>query len=191
MKKIISYIAFCRYFPQVIIFLFFKENLVDDIKRCEEHHNIKLEGIKGVLYLLTFDKAFRALFYYRIGKIGHVLKPLAPSFDSLMVNSNMPIGKAALFVHSFSTIINAKSIGENFRITHCCTVGNGEKGKPVIKDNVTIHAGAIVFGGITVGDNVIIGAGTVVNKSIPDNSTVIGNPAYIIKKDGKKVSIKL
>ena len=44
-----------------------------------------------------------------------------------------------------------------------------------------IGAGAIVIGGITVGNNVIIGAGSVVVKDIPDNATVVGNPARVIR----------
>lgn len=41
---------------------------------------------------------------------------------------------------------------------------------------------AVVFGGICIGNNVKIGAGCIVNKSVPDNCTVVGNPARIIKK---------
>ncbi|MEI9806567.1 MAG: DapH/DapD/GlmU-related protein [Bacteroidota bacterium] len=40
-----------------------------------------------------------------------------------------------------------------------------------------IGANSVIRQGIVIGDNVIIGAGTVVVKDIPDNSTVIGNPA--------------
>ena len=35
--------------------------------------------------------------------------------------------------------------------------------------------------GIVIGENVIIGAGSLVNKSIPDNTTVVGVPARVVK----------
>lgn len=56
---------------------------------------------------------------------------------------------------------------------------------------MTIGCNAVVIGKITIGDNVIVGAGAIVTKSIPDYCTVVGNPARIIKKDNKKVGIKL
>lgn len=51
---------------------------------------------------------------------------------------------------------------------------------PVIGDNVTIGAGAIVLGGIKVGNNVNIGAGAIVLDDVPDNSTVVCQKARVI-----------
>lgn len=64
-------------------------------------------------------------------------------------------------------------------------------GKPMIMDNVSIFANSVVIGNITIGDNVKIGAGSVVTKTVPNDCVVVGNPAYIIRKNGEKVSIKL
>ncbi len=63
--------------------------------------------------------------------------------------------------------------------------------KPVIGNNVFICTGAVVLGNITIGDNVVIGANAVVTKSVPDNCIVAGNPAVIIKREGKRVNEKL
>lgn len=57
----------------------------------------------------------------------------------------------------------------------------GGGGIPIIGNNVTIYAGAKVFGKITIGDDVIIGANAVVTKDIPPHSMVAGVPAKIIK----------
>lgn len=48
-----------------------------------------------------------------------------------------------------------------------------------------------MIGDITIGNNVVIGAGSVVTKSVPDNCTVVGNPARIIRRDGIKVNESL
>lgn len=84
--------------------------------------------------------------------------------------------------HAFSTIVYAKSIGRNFCVFQNVTIGFNNGENPTIGDNVTVFAGANVFGGIKIGDNVIIGAGSVVSNDIPSNTMVVGIPAKPIKK---------
>ena len=50
-----------------------------------------------------------------------------------------------------------------------------------------IRAGAKVYGNITIGDNVQIGANAVVMKDVPPNSTVVGVPGRVVKRNGKRV----
>lgn len=87
--------------------------------------------------------------------------------------------------HPYATILNAKSIGKNFTVRQCTTIGNKKDGRndlvPVIGDNVNVGANVVIIGDITIGNNVIIGAGSVVTHDIPDNSIVVGNPAHIIR----------
>ncbi|MGO4574247.1 serine O-acetyltransferase [Microvirga sp. 2TAF3] len=98
------------------------------------------------------------------------------------------IGPGLFIQHGFSTIIAAKSIGSNCWINQQVTIGySNETDAPVIGNNVRITAGAKVIGNVTVGDNVIIGANAVVVKDVPANCTVVGIPAYIVRRDGKKV----
>ena len=178
--------------PHILFYFIFKSKLTRDIERSNEHHEVKdIKGVLGFVFLMCFDKSFRGLFYYRIGYFSFFIRWMLPTFRSLMINTHSLIGEGALFVHSFSTIVNHESIGKNFWISHNCTIGNSKGGRPVIKDNVTIHPGSLVFGNITIGNNVVIGAGSVVNKSIPDNCTVVGNPARIIRRDGIKVNENL
>jgi sugar O-acyltransferase (sialic acid O-acetyltransferase NeuD family) len=53
-----------------------------------------------------------------------------------------------------------------------------------------VGANSVIREGITVGKNVVIGAGTVVVKDIPDNVTVVGNPArLLVGKQARKLAI--
>ena len=52
----------------------------------------------------------------------------------------------------------------------------------LVKRGASIGSGSTLLGGITVGENAIIGAGSVVTKDVPPNTTVVGNPARIVKR---------
>jgi serine O-acetyltransferase len=64
-----------------------------------------------------------------------------------------------------------------------------EKGKrhPTIDDDVVIGAEAVLLGPIYVGKGARIGAGSVVLKSVPPNCTVVGVPARIVRREGKRI----
>ena len=50
----------------------------------------------------------------------------------------------------------------------------------VVEDGVSIGTSVTILAGIHIGKNAVIGAGSVVTKDIPDNTTVIGNPAKVL-----------
>ncbi len=51
--------------------------------------------------------------------------------------------------------------------------------------------GAKVLGNVILGNNSIVGANAVVVKNVPADCTVVGVPAYIVKRSGKKVKENL
>jgi len=51
---------------------------------------------------------------------------------------------------------------------------------PIIEDDVSIGAGAIILPGVTLHKGCVVGAGAVVTHDVWENSTVVGNPAYEI-----------
>lgn len=107
-------------------------------------------------------------------------------------------GGGVRIFHGQGTVIVATSCGEHFSVWQNVTIGRNPSkldldgnDTPTIGNNVNVYTGAIVVGGIHIGDNVNIGAGSVIMKDVPDNCTVVGNPAIIIKKDGEKTHIRL
>ena len=62
---------------------------------------------------------------------------------------------------------------------------------PIVQDNVTINAGAVVIGRVIIGNNSTVGAGTVVVKDIPENCTVVGGPVYVVRRNGFRVKEQL
>lgn len=102
------------------------------------------------------------------------------------------IGKGLFIDHGTGVIIGETTIiGDNVTLYQGVTLGGTgkEQGKrhPTIGDNVMVSAGAKILGSFTVGENSKIGAGSVVLSEVPPNSTVVGVPGRVVKRDNKKV----
>ena len=132
-------------------------------------------------YLLIYEKACRNILQNRLHRnplLFAVTRGLFKPLESCYIN--MPpekIGGGFSMQHGFSTIVAANEIGENCRIYQQVTVGYRGEFSPVIGDDVTIAAGAIVIGGIRIGNDAIVGAGAVVINDVADKTTVVGVPA--------------
>jgi serine O-acetyltransferase len=108
------------------------------------------------------------------------------------IHPGATIGKGLFIDHGTGVIIGETAIiGDNVTLYQGVTLGGTgkEKGKrhPTIEDNVMVSAGAKILGSFTVGENSKIGAGSVVLSEVPPNSTVVGVPGRVVKRDNVKV----
>ena len=82
-------------------------------------------------------------------------------------------------------------IGDYCTIYQGVTLGGTgkETGKrhPTLGNNVMVGAGAKLLGAFNVGDNSKIASGAVVLSDVPPNSTAVGIPAKIVRREGIKV----
>lgn len=93
----------------------------------------------------------------------------------VVVNSDAVIGD--------NVIVNTKaSIDHDCFIGHAAHIAPGAVlcGKVQIGSGTFVCAGATLIPNIIVGCNVVVGAGSTVIKDIPNNLTVIGNPARLL-----------
>ncbi len=109
------------------------------------------------------------------------------------IHPGATIGKRLVIDHGMGIVIGETAeIGDDCLIYHGVTLGGTGKdhGKrhPTIGNNVLIGNGAKILGPFKVGDNSRIAANSVVLTEIPPNSTAVGVPARIVKKDGIKVN---
>ena len=186
----VALLSLIRLIPHIILFSFYKRGVTHyDVARWLKilSHTEIIRGRKnvysGFVLLMTFHPEFRNLFYKRIGiYYSTLINWLCPKMNTLFINAKN-IGPGLFIQHGFATIISAESIGRDASICQQVTIGyTNATDMPTLGDNVIIYAAAIVIGKVKIGNNSKVGANAVVVKDVPDNCTVVGVPAYIVKK---------
>jgi len=118
--------------------------------------------------------------------------------ERVVIGSNCYIGDASMigagtriqhgcFLPKRSRIGERVFIGPNVTFTDDRRpyVGNRDyhAQPPVVEDEASIGAGAVILPGITIGKHAMVGAGAVVVRDVPAGATYYGNPA---KENGGK-----
>lgn len=94
------------------------------------------------------------------------------------------IGPGFRIGHYGGIVVNETAvIGANCSMAHGVTIGSNRGKAATIGDNVYIGPSVCIVEDVIIGNNVIIGAGSVVTRDVPDNCTVAGSPARILKCD--------
>lgn len=108
------------------------------------------------------------------------------------IHPGAQIGKGFFIDHGMGVVIGETAeIGDNCTLYQGVTLGGTGKdvGKrhPTLGDNVMVGAGAKVLGPLYIGTNSKIAANAVVLHPVPENSTAVGIPAKVVRRDGVRV----
>ncbi|HKU27091.1 MAG TPA: serine O-acetyltransferase [Candidatus Sulfotelmatobacter sp.] len=122
------------------------------------------------------------------------LSQVARLLTGIEIHPAAKIGRRLFIDHGMGVVIGETTVvGDDVTLYQGVTLGGTgkEHGKrhPTLEDGVVVGGGAKILGNITIGRNCRIGAGSVVLRNVPENSTVVGVPAHIIFRDGKRVVI--
>jgi serine O-acetyltransferase len=115
-------------------------------------------------------------------------------WTGIEIHPGAQIGRRLFIDHGMGVVIGETSIlGNDVTLYQNVTLGGTgkEKGKrhPTLRDGVFVGNSANVLGNIIIGEHSRVGAGSVVLRDVPPDSTVVGNPAHIIYRAGKRVLI--
>lgn len=154
-----------------------------------------------------FSQGFWALFNHRFGNwrmgvkpkilrapltiIYHVHRKLVQILCGIKLDYTVQVGRRVQIDHFGGMIIGAKKIGDDVILRQNTTLGikslSNLEGKPTIENGVSIGAGAVIVGDITVGKNSTIGPNVVIFSDIPENSIVYpAKPSIIDKSERDK-----
>ncbi|MBR3893651.1 MAG: serine O-acetyltransferase [Clostridia bacterium] len=120
------------------------------------------------------------------------LSQSARFFTGIEIHPAAKIGRRFFIDHGMGVVIGETTeIGDDCTIYQGVTLGGTGKdvGKrhPTLGDNVLVGAGAKVLGPVYIGSNSKIAANAVVLHPVSENSTAVGIPAKVVKRDGVRV----
>ncbi len=141
--------------------------------------------------------SFKVMLHYRVAHrlylkkhyfLARWISQRAVRKTGIEIHPGAQIGKGLFIDHGNGVIIGETTIiGDNCTLYQGVTLGGTgkEQGKrhPTLGNNVMVSAGAKVLGSFTIGDNSKIGAGSVVLAEVPPNSTVVGVPGRVVRRN--------
>jgi serine O-acetyltransferase len=141
------------------------------------------------------NNGFRAVMIYRISNylqsqripiIPQLVSSVGLALTGCEIQPKALIGPGLEIKHPCGIVIGAGAvIGRNLTILQNVTIGEslkpGDKNAyPIIGDDVTICAGAVVVGSVLIGKGSMIGANAVVLQNVPDFGVAVGVPARVV-----------
>ena len=182
-----------------------KEEWLDSIADTVVAVKQRDPAARSTAEILLLYSGVHAMMAYRIAnrlqKNGNyfsarAVSQLARHFTGIEIHPGATIGKGLFIDHGMGVVIGETAeIGDNCTIYQGVTLGGTGKdvGKrhPTLGDNVMIGAGAKVLGPVKVGSNSKVAANAVVLREVPENSTAVGIPAKIVRRDGVRVQADL
>ena len=140
------------------------------------------------LHALMGYRLSHALYRKKAFFAARLVSQTARFLTGIEIHPGAEIGKGLFIDHGSAVVIGETTvIGDDCTIYQGVTLGGTGKhtGKrhPTLGNRVMVGAGAKVLGPFQVGDGAKIAAGAVVLSEVPQNTTAVGVPARIIRKD--------
>ena len=168
-----------------------------DVKAVRERD----PAAKSDAEVLLLYSGMHALLAYRVSHFLHEKKLYLPAravsqlarfTTGIEIHPGAKIGKGLVIDHGMGVVIGETAeIGDNCTLYQGVTLGGTGKdiGKrhPTLGNNVLVGAGAKVLGPFKIGDGSKIAANAVVLEEIPENSTAVGIPAKVVRREGARV----
>ena len=123
--------------------------------------------------------------------------------ESAVLDEGVSIGEH-VYIGSYATLGVGTRVSQGVHITDHMTIGDRvfigpgviftndrhprannpayERECPIVEDDVSIGAGAVILPGVRLGRGCVVGAGAIVAHDVPPETTVVGGPARLLYK---------
>jgi serine O-acetyltransferase len=179
------------------------EEMIEDLRAVRRND----PAAASTLEALLFHTPLHAIYLYRVAHYLHrdLGVPLVPRMLSTFarfltgteIHPGAKIGRRFFIDHGTGVVIGETAeIGDDCVFFHNVTLGGTGKhqGKrhPSLDDGVYVGTGAILLGPIRVGARAKIGANSFIHmRDVPEDCTVVGVPARIVRQGGERVELEL
>lgn len=175
-----------------------KNTIDEDIRTVKERD----PAAKSTPEVLLLYSGLHAVWAHRISHklyekdhkfSARLISQCAKVVTGIEIHPGATIGKNLFIDHGSGVVIGETTvIGDNCTLYQGVTLGGTGKdtGKrhPTLGNNVMVGAGARVLGPFKVGDGSKIAANAVVLNEVPENSTAVGIPAKVVKRNNRRVA---
>lgn len=178
--------------------VFMLEKIKEDIRMVKEKDPAARTSLEVILaysglHAVIFHRVAHWFYERKFFLIARLISQFSRFVTGIEIHPGAKIGKGLLIDHGSGVVIGETAeIGDNCLIYQGVTLGGTgkEHGKrhPTLGNNVMVGSGARVLGPFKVGDNAKIAANAVVLEEVPENSTAVGVPARIVRREGQKIS---
>lgn len=137
------------------------------------------------LHALLIHRLAHRLWRARWRFAARLLSHLGRGLTGIEIHPGAIIGRRLFIDHGMGTVIGETAeVGDDVTLYQGVTLGGTSlrraKRHPTLMDGVTVGAGAIILGAVTVGERARIGAGAVVVRDVPAGATVVGLAGRVI-----------
>ncbi|WP_068114901.1 serine O-acetyltransferase [Tropicimonas marinistellae] len=154
---------------------------------------------RGAVEIALCYPGLHATFAYRVANVlwrhglrfpARFLSYLTRAATGIDIHPGATIGPGFFIDHGAGVVIGETAeVGADVTLYHGVTLGGVSwspgKRHPSLGDGAMVGAGAKILGPVTIGARVRVGANSVVVSDVPDEATVIGIPARIVRTEAK------
>ena len=173
------------------------DRLKADIERIRSvdpaaRSNLEILLLYSGLHAIRSHRRANWLLRHNFPFLARAVSQFSKFMTGIEIHPGASIGDGVFIDHGSGVVIGETTVvGDNCVIYQGATLGGTgkETGKrhPTLGKNVMVGSGARVLGPINIGDNAKIAANAVVLMDLPPNSTAVGVPARVVKRDGVRV----